>query len=68
MKELQALLPAREAMEVYGWTHQVQWTSGGNTCFVRCTSGKAADKFADDLRKQGEKPVVFDLRDLMQIH
>jgi hypothetical protein len=65
---MNAILPDRETANRNGWTHQVQWIEDGKRCFVRCKSGHYADEWADKLKRNGEKPVVFDLRDLLQLH
>ena len=65
---MDAILPDRETAVKNGWTHQVQWIEGGNRCFFRCTSGREADARADKLVALGEKPVVIDLRDALQLH
>lgn len=62
------ILPDREVAKAQGWTHQVQWTDGVRPCFYRCKSGAEADARADALVKQGEKPVVVDLIDALQLH
>lgn len=62
------ILPAREAVETKGWTHQVQWVEHGNPCFHRCTSGAQADAWADRLAREGLAPLVIDLRDALQLH
>lgn len=62
------IIPDRETAKRNGWTHQVQWIEDGKPCFVRCKSGRAADVWADKLRKEGNKPVVTDLIDALQLH
>jgi hypothetical protein len=62
------ILPDRETAIKRGWTHQVQWIENGRPCFFRCTSGHQADERADMLVRSGEKPVVIDLRDALQLH
>lgn len=62
------ILPARETAERMGWKYQVQWVESGKRCFIRCKTGEQADAHADKLRKSGEKPIVIDLRDLLQVH
>lgn len=62
------IFPAREMIKKQGWTHQVQWIEDGRPCFIRCRSGREADHYADKLTKSGEKPVVIDLIDAMQLH
>lgn len=65
---MEAIVPDRRTAERYGWTFQVQWIDEGKPCFIRCKSGREADGHADKLRKTGAQPVVFDLRDLLQLH
>lgn len=65
---MEIIIPNREAAQRNGWTYQVQWIEDGKPCFVRCKSGQAADAWADKLNKQGMKPVVTDLRDVLQLH
>lgn len=65
---MDAIIPDRETAKRNGWVFQVQWIERGNPCFKRCKSGADADAFADMLRKSGEKPTVYDLRDLLQLH
>jgi hypothetical protein len=67
-KEIIPVLPAREAVTAHGWKFQVQWIEGGNTCFQRCKSGAAADRFADGIRKGGLPCIVIDLVDALQLH
>lgn len=61
------IFPDRETAIKRGWTHQVQWVEDGKPCFCRCTSGRAADARADELTRLGEKPVVIDRSDAMQL-
>lgn len=61
------ILPNREAAVKCGWTHQVQWIEDGKPCFFRCTSGREADERANGLKRMGQKPVVIDLLDALQI-
>ncbi|HZP77513.1 MAG TPA: hypothetical protein VFB45_15320 [Pseudolabrys sp.] len=65
---MDVVLPDRETAVKRGWTHQVQWIDDGKPCFVRCRSGREADARADRLKAIGAKPVVFDLRDALQLH
>lgn len=63
-----SILPDREFAKTKGWTHQVEWLDEGRPCFVRCTSGVAADAKADQLKKLGCDVSVIDLRDALQLH
>lgn len=62
------IMPDRDAAQRNGWMFQVQWVEDGKPCFVRCKSGSEADRWADKLRKEGHKPSVADLRDVLQLH
>lgn len=68
MDESKVILPDRETAKRNGWLFQVQWIEGGNRCFVRCKSGNEADHWADKLRRDGQKPIVTDLQDALQLH
>lgn len=63
-----AILPDRETARTMGWAYQVQWVDDGKVCFARYRHGGRADKAADDLRRAGKRPMVYDLRDLLQLH
>lgn len=62
------IIPDRETAKRNGWTHQVQWIEDGKPCFVRCKSGREADAWADKLQRGGNKPVVTDLVNALQLH
>lgn len=65
---MEAIIPDREAAQQRGWKFQVQWADDGKPCFYRCGSGTEADDWADRLRRQGKTPIVYDLRELLQLH
>jgi hypothetical protein len=65
---MEIIIPDRETAKRNGWAYQVQWIEEGHPCFIRCKTGAQADAHADKLRKEGAKPVVTDLQDILQLH